>query len=177
VKHSSTEARGPSRASEPEPPYNWLSETERGALGCPILGGPASLARLSADLTPEDFSCPAHGAIFRALQSLAAQGLPLELHLLAYELGKRGDLLRTQELLPELVRAAIVPALDGYMQVIREHAIRRRGIDAARRLAEALRDPTCVPESCIQTHCAHLNEIVEAPARLSVVRPGGRDAA
>ena len=172
MEHSSMDAREPSRPIEPSRPHD--HDAERAALGCCIgEGGHGCFARLGEQLCAEDFDLIAHARIFEALRAMATRRESLDLVVLAHELATRGDLEIAQDALAHLLDAAIPASLDAYARIVREHSLRRRGIEAARGLALALRDLTCPPSDAYDAHRQRLAAIT---ARLTAfTAPRGRD--
>ena len=176
MEHSSTDARGPSGPTEPVRPHD--HDAERAALGCCIgVGGRDCFARLAVQLDMEDFDLVAHAKIFEALRSMATRREPPDLVVLAHELATRGDLELAEDALARLLDAAIPASLDGYVRIVGDHSVRRRGIAAARELALSLRDLTCQASEAFDAHRDRLAAIAVRHQQLLASRTRATRAA
>lgn len=122
-----------------EPPHDL--DAERAVLGG-LLNG--ALRAEIAPITSADFYRPAHALIFEAIEALAAGGKPADPVAVADELRRRGDLqrIRGAVYLQTCMAAIPVRAQAGYYAgIVREHAVRRRLIQAAERIAQAAASP------------------------------------
>jgi hypothetical protein len=118
------------------------ADAERAVLGS-ILTNESSLKEAAEILTPNDFSCPEHRAIFRVFCSMRKSGVPIDLVTIYDEASRDGGI-------EALGGVAYLSALgDGmprvanvghWASIVREAAIRRRAAFAAEAFAKAAVD-------------------------------------
>lgn len=111
---------------------------EQAVLGAMLLSKHA-VADVADTLTAADFYDPRHEAIFAAILDLYAHGRPADAVTLAAELTRRGDLGRIggAPYLHTLTASVPAAANAGYYAIpVREHAVRRRLIEAGTRIAQ-----------------------------------------
>lgn len=115
---------------------------EQAALGAMLLSAAAAAACLSA-LSPDDFYRPAHQLIFTAIRALIRDGQPADPVTLFAWLEDAGDL-RTAgggPYLHTLIASVPSPAMaPHYARIIRDRAIRRRLLEAGRRIIQLARE-------------------------------------
>lgn len=118
-------------------------EAERAVIGA-ILQDKDNLNSIMDIIKPDDFDSPAHKRILECLLSLQDRGQPPDLVLLSTELGNRGvlDKIGGPAYLAELADASPVTGnITYYARIVREKAIARRIIEAARRMIARVYEP------------------------------------
>ncbi|HWN01222.1 MAG TPA: DnaB-like helicase N-terminal domain-containing protein [Streptosporangiaceae bacterium] len=113
-------------------------EAEQAVLGGMLLSRTA-IEEVTRVLTPPECYRPAHETIFRTILDLYAKGEPADPITVGGELGKRGQLQRVGggDYLHHLVQT--VPSATNaeyYAEIVHEHAVRRRIIEAAVRVTQ-----------------------------------------
>uniref|UniRef100_UPI003F496974 replicative DNA helicase n=1 Tax=Saccharothrix espanaensis TaxID=103731 RepID=UPI003F496974 len=129
----------PARTDNDLPPHN--HNAERSVLGAMLLSGDAVATCLDL-LAPEDFSLPAHGAVWSVITDLFALGQPHDPLVVEHELRVRGDATRidrvtanTGVFLADLVAVAAVDV--GYhAELVAEAAVNRRLAEAGVRISQ-----------------------------------------
>ncbi|MFC8515523.1 DnaB-like helicase N-terminal domain-containing protein [Streptomyces sp. NPDC057257] len=117
-------------------------DAERSVLGGMLLG-PAGIDDATRITAATEFYRPAHETIYRAILDLHAKGEPADPITLGAELGRRGQLTRVggAAYLHELVQAVPTMAhVEYYAEIVHEHAVRRRIIEAATRVTQSAHD-------------------------------------
>lgn len=129
--------------------YPYDLDAEQAVLGACLIDREVVIA-LSTQLEPADFWRPAHQAIWRSMLSLFQRRIPIDLVLLASELRHHRELEDAggESYLAELA-AATPTAVHAsyYADSVREAAVRRRLIEAARKITSAAFDQTLSVEA------------------------------
>jgi replicative DNA helicase len=115
------------------PPHDIAAE--QSALGGMLLSRDA-IDDVLGILQERDFYRPAHQLVFAAASEMRDAGAPVDAVTIAAELTRRGDIVRTggYPYLHTLIEAVPTAANAGYYaRIVREHAVRRRVIEAATR--------------------------------------------
>ncbi len=145
---------------EPLPPHN--VEAEEALLGSLLIGGAEAMLPVSRfGLTGPDFFIHRHGYVFEALRALYEDRRGIDLLTLADELGRRGqlaDLGGSVYLSDLLVRVPTHLHAEAYAEIVKNHAVQRRLIDAAGAIARLGYDSSRpVPEMLDQARRALLD--------------------
>jgi len=119
-----------------EPPHDRVAE--QAVLGAMLISAVA-LETCRQALTAADFYTPAHGVIFTQMLALAREGHPVDAIVLNARLAEQGESRLTGGA-PYLhtIMAAVPSAAQApyYARVVREHAVRRRLIEAGTRIVQ-----------------------------------------
>src|SRR5947208_16321046 len=119
------------------PPHNL--EAEQSLLGAMLLSRDAIVSAVEIQLGPDDFYRPAHGHIFDAVTSIYGQGEPADPVTVAEELRRAGLLDAVGGPAAIVALQANTPAIGNagpYPRIVEEHALLRRLIGVAGRLAD-----------------------------------------
>jgi len=143
--HQARAERGPADLSEALlknlPPQN--IDAERAVLAG-VLGKPALLDRLAAEVKDSDFYSPAHAAVWRAGIGLWQGGKPVDVVSVAQALTAAGELDAAggPAYLAELTGSLVAPSsAPHHAGIVREMAKRRAMLRMAQRMAEIAYDP------------------------------------
>ncbi|MEV0114647.1 DnaB-like helicase N-terminal domain-containing protein [Streptomyces sp. NPDC050844] len=113
-------------------------EAEQAVLGGMLLARDA-IADATRILTPSELYRPAHETIFIAIVDVDAKGEPADVVTITAELTKRGQLQRIggAAYLHQLLQAVPTSAhVEHYAEIVHEHAVRRRIVEAATRITQ-----------------------------------------
>ncbi|MGY0024585.1 DUF3987 domain-containing protein [Streptomyces sp. YJ-C3] len=123
-------------------------DAEQAVVGSLMLA-PGAIAEVAELMEPADHYRPAHETIHRAILDLHGQGQAVDPITLGHHLEQTGDLPRVggRAYLHTLVQSVPTTANAAhYAEIVRDHAQRRRSIEAGTRLVQAGMTPDATPE-------------------------------